>query len=785
MAFDKVKAIRAAEKHLAQGKVPAAIDEYQRITEHDAGDFTSLNTLGDLYARVGRKQEAVACYSRVAEHYRVQGFALKAVAMFKKVTRFTPDDTETAVTLATLYEQQGLLVEARAQYLTVGDLLARRGHAREALEMLQRVCDLDPNNTDIRLRLAEGFERESMPAEAAQCFTEAADRLAARGLYEASLESYTRALSLEPKNQAALHGLLTAHVALGTADDAADVLEEALRNDPEDRELRAMLVRAYVEAEDAERAEHAAEELVARDQSSYTYLFDVARLCLQQSEVGRAVSLLGRIIETALTGREDARLLELLEEALRCDPEHLAALLLLARIYEWQRNDTRLRTTLERLAEAAEASCETEEERKALARLIQLGADDPQYYERLEALGGAPDLEDTYAPAPAAESDVPTFESFMLPDETPHATPDPGDNNAAPDHSSEFSWATVPPEEKDAPDPSASFADLNAEFTDGSGASRGQAARVETPETPVPVFGDFQEVDFGVHAAQVPESRPPSRERALRQELESVDFYITQGYTDIARDTLDLLEQQYGAHPGIDERRERLATPEAAATVVESFAPAAPAAAEPVAEVSAEEPDEFDAAFAVVEAQTVAPARPASSNGAGKVHEPSGTGIDPGLAAIFDEFREAVEEDVEPESAADFETHYDLGLAYKDIEMYDQAVESFQQAIQSVAPGDATPRYLQCCNMLGHCFIRKGMPKLAAMWFRKGLDSPGHTEDEYQALRYELGTAYEQMGDIQRAFDTFTEVYGIDVTYRGVSEKLRELQEHMTVTSEA
>lgn len=72
--------------------------------------------------------------------------------------------------------------------------------------------------------------------------------------------------------------------------------------------------------------------------------------------------------------------------------------------------------------------------------------------------------------------------------------------------------------------------------------------------------------------------------------------------------------------------------------------------------------------------------------------------------------------------------------------------------------------------------MSKGMGQVAAMWFRKGLDAPGHTEDEYQALRYELGTAYEQMGDTARAIETFNEVYGINVSYRGVSDKLRELR---------
>src|SRR5919112_4371581 len=102
MGFDKAKAIRAAEKALASGKIPSAIQEYARIVEHDSEDFNALNTLGDLYSRVDQKQEAVACFKRVAEHYREQGFRLKAIAMYKKITRFAPADPTIALNLGSL-----------------------------------------------------------------------------------------------------------------------------------------------------------------------------------------------------------------------------------------------------------------------------------------------------------------------------------------------------------------------------------------------------------------------------------------------------------------------------------------------------------------------------------------------------------------------------------------------------------------------------------------------------------------------------------------------------------
>ena len=78
--------------------------------------------------------------------------------------------------------------------------------------------------------------------------------------------------------------------------------------------------------------------------------------------------------------------------------------------------------------------------------------------------------------------------------------------------------------------------------------------------------------------------------------------------------------------------------------------------------------------------------------------------------------------------------------------------------------------------MLGHCFVEKGMPRAAVLWFKKGLDAPGRNPDEYKALQYELGSAYEAMGDLTRAVASFTEVYGVDVGYRDIAEKLESLQ---------
>ena len=154
--------------------------------------------------------------------------------------------------------------------------------------------------------------------------------------------------------------------------------------------------------------------------------------------------------------------------------------------------------------------------------------------------------------------------------------------------------------------------------------------------------------------------------------------------------------------------------------------------------------------------------------------------------AIFDEFRVAVEEESQMPSDDDYETHYNLGLAYKEMELLDEAVEEFQIAAKLVSPHDGTPRHLHCCSLLGHCFMNKDLPRVAISWFQKGLAASDLPEDAILALRYETALAYEKMGDLDKASETFMEVYGVNVSYRGVnvsyrgvSDKLRELQSAM------
>ncbi|HJZ83129.1 MAG TPA: tetratricopeptide repeat protein, partial [Pyrinomonadaceae bacterium] len=454
MTFDKVKTLRVAERYLETGKIPLAVKEYSRIVESDPEDFTTLNTLGDLHVRMGNQTAAISCFRRIAEHYREQDFALKAIAMFRKIDRLQPGNVEIATYLADLYAQQDLVIEARAHYLIVANAHAKVGATQEGLEVLRKIADLDPQNTDIRIKLAEGYLNEGMSTESAASFTEAGRNLLARGALDEALAVFDRSLRIEPGNHAALEGLLATHSARGTAYEAVEVIAAASKDNPDDANLLAVLLRAYVEAEDPEQAEKVAAELIAKDGCSYLRLIDVVRLYLQLDNVDEAVRVVAGISEQMLAEREENQLLELVNELLASDSDNVQALRLLVRTYWWQRDMDNLKAALERLAEAAQAAGLEKDERYALTQLTRLAPDLSHHVERLNELGGAEEE--------AAAEELPDFKPAAAPQsETDEFEQEPQVDSSA-DQESEFEWNSV-----------AEMAELKSEFSADMDLERG------------------------------------------------------------------------------------------------------------------------------------------------------------------------------------------------------------------------------------------------------------------------------------------------------------------------
>lgn len=144
------------------------------------------------------------------------------------------------------------------------------------------------------------------------------------------------------------------------------------------------------------------------------------------------------------------------------------------------------------------------------------------------------------------------------------------------------------------------------------------------------------------------------------------------------------------------------------------------------------------------------------------------------LKEVFDEFRaELGEMGAEDE---DLETHYNLGIAFREMGLLEEAISEFQKVAQAHDRGRAFRYTMQCCTLLGLAFMEKGQPAIAAIWYERALKTPGMDPESTLALRYDLGVAQESAGEPEAALKSFSQVYAMNIDYRDVAERIAALQ---------
>ncbi|HEY6307403.1 MAG TPA: tetratricopeptide repeat protein [Candidatus Angelobacter sp.] len=260
--FNKAKVLASAEKFVQQGKLQNAIAEYEKIVKEDPKDLTVLNTLGDLCARIGQNEQAAQYFKRVGDHYAQDGFTVKAIAVYKKLTRLSPGNFDNLNRLGELYSQQGLFTDARLQYMQVADHLLKSGDNAQAARVFQRILELDPENRTTQSKLADLYMKLGKKGEACKIYYTAAESLYARASFDAADEALGRVLTLDPGNAAAL--LLRGMIAAEAGDSSAAIqhLEHVSDLDSRPDALR-LLLRAKLQAGVVEGAEGVASKLVA------------------------------------------------------------------------------------------------------------------------------------------------------------------------------------------------------------------------------------------------------------------------------------------------------------------------------------------------------------------------------------------------------------------------------------------------------------------------------------------------------------------------------------------
>jgi tetratricopeptide (TPR) repeat protein len=142
------------------------------------------------------------------------------------------------------------------------------------------------------------------------------------------------------------------------------------------------------------------------------------------------------------------------------------------------------------------------------------------------------------------------------------------------------------------------------------------------------------------------------------------------------------------------------------------------------------------------------------------------------LGDLFDQFRADIGESGEKE---DPETHYNLGIAYREMGLMEEAISEFQKVASAHQQGQPFRYAMQCYTLLALAFADKGQPSIAVSWYERALQVPGLDPETVLALRYDLGVSQEMAGDTEAAHKSFSQVYGTNIDYRDVAERLAAL----------
>ncbi|MDH3206998.1 MAG: tetratricopeptide repeat protein [Gemmatimonadota bacterium] len=146
--------------------------------------------------------------------------------------------------------------------------------------------------------------------------------------------------------------------------------------------------------------------------------------------------------------------------------------------------------------------------------------------------------------------------------------------------------------------------------------------------------------------------------------------------------------------------------------------------------------------------------------------EPSGD-EEADFAKMLSQFKDKVSENLD---SGDVRAHYDLGTAYKEMGLLEEAISSFQQALRASAV------HLPTYEIMGQTFIEMGQPEAAVRTLERALHVTPGVEDEFVGIYYYLARAFEALDRKDSAVEYYDRVFSLDINFADVTERLRELR---------
>lgn len=241
----KDKLIEEAQKCIQRGQLDKAAKAYAQILALEPSAINLRQKLAELLAKAGQPEGARTEYETIGKHYASSGFYQKAIAVYKQVQKLFPGDIATTLTLAGLNEKHGLVGNALAEYKLAYDYYERQANGTESLKILEKMQAVDPQNANIKFKLAEACFNAGKKEESYALFRELAQLLQARGESGPFANLNKRIQQLFPEKTEFVVEVLAKQLDEGHAAKALGGLQVQLKNNPRDKKVWELVIRAY------------------------------------------------------------------------------------------------------------------------------------------------------------------------------------------------------------------------------------------------------------------------------------------------------------------------------------------------------------------------------------------------------------------------------------------------------------------------------------------------------------------------------------------------------------
>jgi tetratricopeptide (TPR) repeat protein len=409
--FSKEKSRANAEKYLQQNKLANAITEYEKILKVEPRDLAILNTVGDVYSRLGQNEKAIERFKVVGESYANDGFVLKSIAMYKKITKLDPNGLPAMEKLAELYRKQGLVSDARSMLLQAAEAYTRKGQSKETLRLLKQLVLFDPENVQVLTRTADLMIQSGQKTEAKEMLSQTASTLVDRRALDPAQKILDRLIALDRTNLRAQELRAQVTLELGDTPKAVELYEAIPDLDSRADGLRNLLT-AYLRLDKIDEAVLTCRKLVSVHHDPDGVLKVAARL-YKENDTLRALTLYNDFSSEVIAYDKEEVMAHLHGSVsrVRSDPD---ALQTVYSLFQRAGETSMLAEILELLAHACVQNERFERARDAYKELIELEPENAAHVQGYRQVSARlnPVAATEPPPAPKPEVEPRTLEEF-------------------------------------------------------------------------------------------------------------------------------------------------------------------------------------------------------------------------------------------------------------------------------------------------------------------------------------------------------------------------------------